>query len=167
MEPYSFLSALPALLGLAGFVLYQLLGANRAGDEISRRILDKLRKSVPEAAVDRRLTPKQVVRLLQQQTRARELVGEHDFRLLKQALTQQFVINILVYVLTVGFCAWSVHLFVQQRSAGHSDVQKSSGDESPNVISNGPGPVNVTIQDQTQSPQSPRGDQTKQTEVKK
>jgi hypothetical protein len=46
VQPYALLSALPALLALAGFVLYQVLGANKAGDEISRRILDKLRASL-------------------------------------------------------------------------------------------------------------------------
>jgi len=113
VQPYTFLSALPALLGLAGFVVYQVLSANRSGDEISRRIIEKFRTAAVEAAPDQRLTPKQVENLLEQQQRLREFVGEHDFLLLKQAMRQQFTLTVLVYVLTLGFCAWSVYLFVQ------------------------------------------------------
>jgi hypothetical protein len=161
MQPYTFLSAVPALLGLAGFALYQVLGANKAGDEVSRRIIEKLRKGVTgEAPPDRRLTPKQVERLVGQRQRFRELVGEHDFRLLKQALTQQFMLSILIYTLALGFCAWSVYLFAQSpgipqkataapSAAAVPSVQTSTGKNSPNVNSSGSGPITVTIQPQT------------------
>jgi hypothetical protein len=153
MGAYTFLSALPALLGLAGFVLYQLLGANRAGDEITRRIIDKLRSATEAngAPLDQRLTPKQLGRLLEQQQRLRKVVGQHDFVLLKQALSQQFVQTILVYVLTLGFCGWSVYLYAQPPTLIQKpSIQKSSGDVSPNVISNGP--TTITIEGQ------PKGD---------
>ena len=168
MQLYNFLSALPAVLALAGVVLYELLGANKAGDDISRRIVDKLRSAAPdEIPPDRRLTPRQVDQLLRQQQRLRARVGEHDFCLLTQALKQQFILSICVYVLSLGFCAWSVYLFVQAPTAPRkaasplgmnaaSSVQVSSGDKSPNVNSSGSGPVTVTIQDQAQPiPASP------------
>jgi hypothetical protein len=61
LSPYSFLAALPAILGFAGFVLYQFLGTNRSGDEITRRIVDKLRKNAPSKVErDQRLTGKDV-----------------------------------------------------------------------------------------------------------
>jgi hypothetical protein len=159
VQPYTFLSALPALLGLAGFVLYQVLGANKSGGEISGRIIEKLRNGVTgEVPPDQRLTPKQVERLIEQQQRLRVLVGEQDFHLLKQALTQQFVITILVYVLALGFCSWSVYLFAhsptlpQKSDSAPGDQiqsQSSTGRNSPNVISSGSGPTTVTIQDRT------------------
>jgi hypothetical protein len=149
VPPYIFLSALPALLGLAGFVLYQVLGANRGGDEISRRIIEKIRNGEKgEVSPDQRLTPKQVERLLEQRHRLRELVGEHDFRLLKQALTQQFTLTIFVYVLALGFCGWSVYLFVQSppvlqeaNGATAPNVPSSSGKNGPNVNSSGIAPA--------------------------
>jgi hypothetical protein len=122
MQPYSFLAALPALLGLAGFVLYQVLGANRAGDDISRRVVDKLRREVKNAPPDQRMTPRRVANLLDKQARLREIVGEQDFHLLKQALTQQFVLTIVVYILTLGFCALSVYLFVRPSSAAQENI---------------------------------------------
>jgi hypothetical protein len=148
VEVYSFLRALPALLALAGFVLYHVLAVNKSGDEISRRIVDKLRTAAPsEFTPDQRLAAKQVERILEHRQQLKELVGEQDFRLLKQALTQQFVITIVVYVLTLGFCAWSVYLFVQPPFSSPSvtspTVQNSFGDRSPNVISSGAGSVNI------------------------
>jgi len=142
VQQYTFLSALPALLALAGFVLYSILGANKSGDEVSRRIIDKLRTAAPnELPPDQRLSPKQVEGLLENRQRLKEVVGEHDFHLLKQALSQQFVITILVYVLGLSFCAWSVYLFVQSPPPIN---QNSTGDNSPNVFSTGTGRVTVS-----------------------
>jgi hypothetical protein len=56
MTPYSFLAALPTLLALAGFVVYQLVGTNRSGDEITRRIVDKLRKNAPTKLTEDRVS---------------------------------------------------------------------------------------------------------------
>jgi hypothetical protein len=64
LSPYSFLAALPAVLGFAGFVLYQFLGTNRSGDEITRHIVDKLRKNAPSKVErDHRLSESQLERL--------------------------------------------------------------------------------------------------------
>ena len=114
MQPYNFLAALPALLALAGFVLYQMLGAHRAGDEVTRRIVEKLRRDAPAETPDRRLNAKQVEHLVGSQQNLARIVGEQDFRLLQQALRQQFLISALVYVISIAFCAWSVYLFVHQ-----------------------------------------------------
>jgi len=134
---------------LAGFVLYQVLGANKSGDEISRRIVEKLRTAAPkEFKPDQRLNAKQVERLLEHGERLKALVGEQDFRLLKQALTQQFVISLVVYLLGLGFCAWSVYLFAQPTPKPASvpdtmNIQNSVGDHNSRVISSGSGSVNV------------------------
>jgi hypothetical protein len=115
---YSFLAALPALLALAGFVLYQILGSNRSGDEITRRIVDKLRKAAPtKLAADKRLSGTQLERLLLADHELHKMVGEQDFLLLKQALRQQFVISLTVYFLAVAFCALSAFLFFRQTQA--------------------------------------------------
>ena len=115
MPPYTFLAALPALLGLAGFVLYQSLGAHRYGKEITQRIVDKLRRESPTAgALDERLKASQVELLLRGNQQLQRIVGRQDFLLLQQALRQQFVISLVVYVLAISFCAYSIFLFAQQ-----------------------------------------------------
>jgi hypothetical protein len=166
VQPYTFLSALPAVLGLAGFFLYQILGANKSGDEVSRRIIEKVRSDVTAGIPpDQRLKPKQVERLLEQDHHLKMVVGDHDYRLLKQALTQQFVKTVLVYVFALGFCSWSIYLFVQTQTTQNTanpvignqirPNQSSTGNNSPNVNSTGSGPTTVIIQDQT--PRSPVG----------
>jgi hypothetical protein len=118
MTPYSFLAALPALLALAGFVVYQLVGTNRSGDEITRRIVDKLRKNAPtKLTEDKRFSGSQLERLLLADQELHKVVGEQDFLLLKQALHQQFIISLTVYSLAVLFCALSAFLFVRQVQA--------------------------------------------------
>jgi hypothetical protein len=118
VSTYSFLSALPALLALSGFVLYQIVGANRSGDAVTQRILEKLRRGAPQQTIDRRLSAKQVEQLLASHQELARVVGEQDFQLLKQALTQQFWISVLVYSITVAFCVWSAFLFVRQDQVG-------------------------------------------------
>lgn len=118
MSPYTFLTALPALLGLAGFVLYQSLGAHRYGKEITERIIAKLRREAPAAGtIDERLKANQVERLLRGNQQLQQVVGQQDFQLLKQALQQQFIISLVVYVLAISFCGYSVYLFAQQGTA--------------------------------------------------
>jgi hypothetical protein len=118
LTPYSFLAALPALLGFAGFVLYQLLGTNRSGDEITHRIVDKLRQNAPsKVEPDSRLTGSQLERLLAGDQGLQRLIGKQDFELLRQALRQQFIISLTVYSLATLFCALSVVLFVRQAQA--------------------------------------------------
>ncbi len=145
MRVNSFLSALPALLSFAGFVLYRVLKANDAGDEISRRVLEKLRTSAAEELPpDGRLSPRQVARLLEHRQRLKELIGEQDFQLLKRALFQQNLKSVLVFALLLVFCGWSVYLYRTTTSEAGS-IQTTSGDQSPNVNSSGSGPVTVEI----------------------
>ena len=118
MTPYSFLAALPAVLGFAGFVLYQFLGTTRSGDEITRRIVDKLRRNAPtKIEPDKRLTGSQLERLLGGDQDLQRLIGNQDFELLRQALRQQFIMSLTVYSLAVLFCVLSVVLFVRQAQA--------------------------------------------------
>ena len=118
MSPYTFLAALPALLGFGGFVLYQSLGAHRYGREITQRIVDKLRReSTTAEAPDERLRASQVERLLRGNQELQKIVGQQDFQLLQQALRQQFVISLVVYVLAISFCGYSVYLFAQEATA--------------------------------------------------
>jgi len=115
---YSFLAALPALLGLAGFVLYQLVGSSRSGDEVTRRIIDKVRQNAPSKIPGhQKLSGSQLERLLVGDQQLQRLVGEQDFILLRQALRQQFVVTLTVYFLSISFCALSVFLFVRQAQA--------------------------------------------------
>jgi len=118
VEPYHFLAALPAVLALSGFIAYQLLRRSSSGDEVTRRIVEKLRRDAPNAiSPDQRLSADQVERVLTGDQNLRQLIGEQDFLLLKQTLQQQFIVSLAVYVLAAALCALSIVLFLRHENA--------------------------------------------------
>ncbi len=138
MEPYHFLAALPAVLALSGFIAYQLLRRSSSGDEVTRRIVEKLRRDAPNAIPpDQRLSADQVERVLTGDQNLRQLIGEQDFLLLKQTLQQQFIVSLAVYVLAATLCALSIVLFLrhenQKKQLKLSDMSLTD----PNGASNG------------------------------
>lgn len=108
-----FLSALPALLGITGFVIYLLLRSHSATNPIVSRIVDKLRNEFPNSIPDNRLRAAQVERLLQRDTTLRAAISEQDFLLLKRVLNQQFVTQLLVYLCCAAMFTLGVYLFVR------------------------------------------------------
>jgi hypothetical protein len=102
MHVMRFLSSLPALLGLTGFVVYFFLLRNRGGDRITLDIVAKLRREAPERLPPQatKLDSATLARLIESDTILRSKVGEQDFQLLRDALHQQFITSIIVY----GLC---------------------------------------------------------------
>lgn len=112
---YNFLAALPALLGLTGFVVFQLLKNQRTGDAITPKIVDKLRTQYPERfAGEDRLTSKQLHELLLGDQQLREEIGRQDFELLAQTLRQQHVQAMFVYSITAILFVIGAILFLFQ-----------------------------------------------------
>src|ERR1051325_9215508 len=95
----SFLSALPAILALTGFIVYQLIASKGSADPVVLRIVQKLRHSAPTKLPQKKLNANQLENLLQQDNALKQLVSEQDFQLLRQVLRQQFIISIVVYSL--------------------------------------------------------------------
>jgi hypothetical protein len=97
-----FLSSLPALLGLTGFVVYYFLSRNRGGDRITLDIVEKLRQVAPERmpAQPEKLDPTTLAKLIESDTTLRSKVSEQDSQLLRDALRQQFITSVVVY----GLC---------------------------------------------------------------
>ena len=101
MSTTTFLASLPAILGITGFAIYQLLGRSRRGDEITRTIVDKLRERSPRefGTLPDKLTPKELAARIAEDQRLRATVDDQDFQLLRSALSQQFVLSLVVYLL--------------------------------------------------------------------
>ncbi len=118
MQMYHFLAALPAVLALSGFVAFQLLRRSGSGDDITRRIVEKLRREAPNSiAQDGRLSADQVERVLRGDQNLQRLIGKQDFLLLKQALQQQFIASLVVYSFVVLLCGFSIYLFLRHEAA--------------------------------------------------
>lgn len=112
---YSFLAALPAILGILGFVVYLLLRASGKGDPETLRIVAKLRAQHPERfASHARLTSTQLYGLLTKDQTLQREVGKQDFLLLGQALRQQFVKSLVIYLICALLFVVGVAMFVYQ-----------------------------------------------------
>lgn len=48
MTVYEFLASLPAILGILGFVVFQLIQNHGKGDPATLKIVEKLRLEIPE-----------------------------------------------------------------------------------------------------------------------
>ena len=112
---YNFLAALPALLGLVGFVVFRMLQNLQRGDAITPKIIEKLRAQNPERLADHEnLTPKQLYQLLLGDQNLRGEVDRQDFELLRQTLRQQHVQAVLVYSICAFLFVVGTSLFVYQ-----------------------------------------------------
>jgi hypothetical protein len=111
---YAFLSALPAILGILGFVVFLILRSFGKGDPATLRIIDKLRTEHSDRFTSEKLTPRQVHDLLSKDQALRKQVGQQDFALLGQALRQQHVQAIAIYGICAALFIIGALLFVYQ-----------------------------------------------------
>src|SRR5262245_35586226 len=111
---YAFLSALPAILGILGFVVFLIVRSFGKGDPATLIIIQKHRAEHPDRFTNAKLTPKQVHDLLSEDQKLRKEVGKQDFALLGQALRQQHVQSITIYGLCAALFVVSGILFVYQ-----------------------------------------------------
>jgi hypothetical protein len=117
MNVNGFLSGLPALLGIVGFIAYQILQHFGKPNAIVSAIVEKLRLAAPERVPDQRLTASGVDRLLRRDDSLRRVISEQDFALLKKVLNQQFITVLVVYLLCGGLCVLGVLQYVKQQNA--------------------------------------------------
>jgi hypothetical protein len=127
MDVNGFLAGLPALLGIIGFIVYQILQHFGKPNDIVSAIVQKLRLAAPERVPDQRLTAGAVDRLLRRDDSLRRLISEQDFTLLKKVLNQQFATALVVYVLCAALCVFGVLQYVRQQNAIKiSDIDTTS-----------------------------------------
>jgi hypothetical protein len=109
-----FLSSLPALLGLTGFIVYYFLIRNRGGDKVTLDIVGKLRRDMPERlpAQPEKLDSATLAQLIEGDASLRAKVSDQDFQLLRDALRQQFTTSVVVYALCFAIFLVGVGLYV-------------------------------------------------------
>ena len=114
----SFLASLPALLGITGFVVYQILKSNVAGDPIVQEILKKLRQQNPDAAARYdRLKGRALENQLKHDRLLQSVISRQDFILLQQTLKHRFIISLVVYGITTILFLVGVFLFYRTVTA--------------------------------------------------
>jgi hypothetical protein len=96
----TFLASLPAILGIAGLVIVQLIRSQGRAAKITEQIVAKLRQESPQTAASiEGLSPRQLAKKAELETDFRKLLSTQDFELLKRVTDQQFIISLVVYVL--------------------------------------------------------------------
>ncbi|HEY5278672.1 MAG TPA: hypothetical protein VIJ67_02855 [Pseudolabrys sp.] len=116
MTALQFLASLPALLGFTGFVIYYFIQRNQSGDQVTLKIVDKLRV----AGADRlppnveKLDATSLAKLIDGDTSLRGKISDQDFQLLRDVLHQQSVASLVVYgassLMFLGGIAFYVYL---------------------------------------------------------
>ncbi|HYR88493.1 MAG TPA: hypothetical protein VE422_30720 [Terriglobia bacterium] len=118
MNVNSFLAALPAILAIGGFVIYQLIGHEKKGKEITAKIIGKLRNDSPEnAAILEKLPPRQVAAKLHWDHDLQKSVSQQDIELLTRVSQQEFIKSLFVYGLIGLLFVVSViaYVYIQSR----------------------------------------------------
>jgi hypothetical protein len=134
MGAIQFLSSLPALLGLTGFVVYFFLARNRTGDRITLDIVGKLRREAPERLPEGadKLDAAGLANLIEGDARIRAKVSEQDFQLLRDALRQQFVTSLTVYaacaLIFLSGIAFFVYMSIRPVPVALSSISVESTD---------------------------------------
>ena len=96
----SFLTTLPAILGIVGFVIYLIVRKSVTEDPIVKSIIDKLKYDQPDFAGKwEHLTDKQKASLLRDENQLKDKITNKDREILSTALGNQFKTNIFVYTL--------------------------------------------------------------------
>jgi hypothetical protein len=117
MTVNAFLSSLPAILGLTGFVVVWLLRHNSKGDATTRQILDKVRRDAPEVARHfEGLKGKQLETVILNDQQLQAVLSREEIEILRQALRQQFILSLVVYILCAGLFCFGVVMFFRQIS---------------------------------------------------
>jgi hypothetical protein len=100
MDVNTFLAALPALLAVGGFIIYQLIGHEKQGREITAKIIGKLRNDSPQnAALLEKLPPRQLAAKLRLDHALQKSVSRQDVELLTTVSQQEFLKSLVVYCL--------------------------------------------------------------------
>jgi len=134
----AFLSSLPAILGLTGFIVLWLLRNNSKGDATTRQILDKVRRDAPEVARHfEGLKGKQLERVILNDQALQGVLSDADNKLLRQALMQQFILSLVVYVLCAGLFCFGVVMFLRQISMPPKLKVSGFGMESTSELAKG------------------------------
>jgi hypothetical protein len=112
-----FLSSLPAILGLTGFIVFWLLRHNTRGDVTTRHILDKVRRESPEVARHfEGLKGKQLEKVILNDQALKHVLSRKEGDLLRQALKNQFILSLVVYLLCAALFCFGIVMFLRQLS---------------------------------------------------
>jgi hypothetical protein len=114
MSVMSFLSGLPALLGIAGFFAYLWVGQSKIGGEILKDIVGKLRTNPNlDLRAYGELSPAKLGKIVESDTRVRDAVNDQDQKLLRLLIVFQHSLTAVVLLVSAALVGLSVWLFTR------------------------------------------------------
>tara|TARA_R110002096_G_scaffold422613_1_gene629276 strand:+ start:893 stop:1882 length:990 start_codon:yes stop_codon:yes gene_type:complete len=113
---YSFLTSLPAILGIIGFIAYLILRKSAANDPVINSILEKLKYEEPSYYKDiLKLSPSEKAKVLTDDTKLRELVSNEDRKIINRVITNHYRTNIVVYFLCGLLVIVGIYLYAKPK----------------------------------------------------
>lgn len=132
MNAATFLTSLPALLGLTGFVIYYLVRRGRGANQVTLKIVAKLRRTSPGRLPSgaEKFDTTTLAKLIDSDAGLRAQVDAQDFQLLRDALRQDFLSGLAVYGLCAVVFFGGLAFYVWSLSLPHAVSISSIGAES-------------------------------------
>lgn len=126
MDLSNFLKAVPGVLGVAGFLTYIWPGQARFSGENFNRVITKLR-AAPNVHIQNydRLTPDEIVRLFETDSRVRAVLTERDveiMRLLGTLLHARRALVMVVCTALIGLSVWLLFRRAEPPPQGDASV---------------------------------------------
>ncbi|MUZ65038.1 hypothetical protein [Agrobacterium vitis] len=112
MAVTTFLSGLPAILGIVGFFAYLWAGQYRVGGQLMTSIVEKLR-AAPNLSTENlgSMTPARIEKMVKEDSSVRRLVNDQDIRTIRLIVVLQYVLTtivLLVCAALVGIGIWLI-----------------------------------------------------------
>lgn len=121
---YEFLAALPAMLGITGFVIYLIIKKSVSNDPVINSILEKLKYEEPSYYKHiLKLTPSEKSKILINDAKLREKVSEADRKIINRVITTHYRTNIFVYVICSLLLISGVYLYIRPKPLTISSIQ--------------------------------------------
>lgn len=132
-----FLTTLPAILGIVGFVIYLIIKKSASEDPIIKSILEKLKYEEPSFYQNiEKLSDSEKIKVLKTDYQLREKISEVDRKILDKSLTNQFRTNIFVYSLCVVLLIFGIYLYSKPKALNIDsiEIQNTGNDDSDMIV---------------------------------
>ena len=154
MTNLDFLAGLPAVLGVGGYVAFQITRLRENASPILKAIVDIIKskgQSLPE--LDGRLTAKQVFALLQKSPELRKTLGEKDYSLLEFVMKRDERSHLLAIIGMAAALLMSLvaYGYIQTNKPKIVSASVSATNERSNVSSSTPNTIDDLVVNWTHS----------------
>lgn len=142
---YDFLSALPSILGIVGFVIYLLVKKSVSNDPVINSILEKLKYDEPSYYKDiLKLSSSEKSKILKDDNRLREKISKSDRKIINRIVTNHYRTNVFVYIICSLLLITGIYLYVRPKPLNVSSIHIQNAETDDNDLIVDIDPITVT-----------------------